>query len=180
MAIDGELSLASHWLAFKQESGRYLMPAKSMPRFSLCPKCGQDALVLCSVHVYPARGGGERCLSSLCFRSCCYCQAASVVSNSVRPHIRQPTRLCHPQDSPGKNTGVGCHFPLQCIKVKKESEVAQSCLTPGDPMDCSLPGCSVFSRREYWNGLPLPSPWFCRDHPYLPFKFDKSFSYCVH
>ena len=49
----------------------------------------------------------------------------------------------HPWDSPGKNTGVGCHFLLQCMKVKSESEVAQSCLTPSNPMDCSLPGPSV-------------------------------------
>ena len=55
----------------------------------------------------------------------------------------QPTRLCHPWDSPGKNTGVGCHFLLQCMKVKSESEVAQSCPTLHDPMDCSLPGSSV-------------------------------------
>ena len=56
------------------------------------------------------------------------------------PHRRQPTRLPRPWDSPGKNTGVGCHFLLQCIKVKSESEVAQSCLTLSDrdPMDCSL------------------------------------------
>ena len=65
------------------------------------------------------------------------------MSNSVRPHRRQPTRLPSPWDSPGKNTGVGCHFLLQCIKVKSESEVAQSCLTLSDPMDCSLPGSSV-------------------------------------
>ena len=49
----------------------------------------------------------------------------------------------HPRDSPGKNTGVGCHFLLQCMKVKSESEVTQSCLTLSDPMDCSLPGSSV-------------------------------------
>ena len=65
------------------------------------------------------------------------------MSDSVRPHRRQPTRLCHPWDSPGKNTGVGCHFLLQCMKVKSEREVAQSCLTLRDPMDCSLPGSSV-------------------------------------
>jgi len=59
----------------------------------------------------------------------------------VRPHRWQPTRLPHPWDSPGKNTGVGCHFLLQCMKVK--SEVAQSCPTPSDPMDCSLPGSSI-------------------------------------
>ena len=54
------------------------------------------------------------------------------------PHRRQPTRLPCPWDSPGKNTGVGCHFLLQCMKGKSESEVAQSCLTLSDPMDCSL------------------------------------------
>ena len=58
-------------------------------------------------------------------------------------HRRQPTRLPRPWDSPGKNTGVGCHFPLQCMKVKSESEVAQSCPTLLDPMDCSLPGSSA-------------------------------------
>ena len=52
-------------------------------------------------------------------------------------------RLTHPWDSPGKNTGVGCHFLLQYMKVKSKSEVTQSCLTPSDPMDCSLPGSSV-------------------------------------
>ena len=56
---------------------------------------------------------------------------------------RQPTRLARPWDSPGKNAGVGCHFLLQCIKVKSESEVSQSCLTPSDPMDCSPPGSPI-------------------------------------
>ena len=65
------------------------------------------------------------------------------MSDSVRPHGLQPTRLLHPWDSPGKNTGVGCHFLLQCIKVESESEVAQSCLTLSNPMDLSLPGSSV-------------------------------------
>ena len=65
------------------------------------------------------------------------------MSDSVRPHRRQPTRLPRPWDSPGKNTGVGCHFLLQCIKVKSESEVAQLCPTPSDRMDCSLPDSSV-------------------------------------
>ena len=74
---------------------------------------------------------------------CCCCQVAAVMSNSVRPHRQQPTRLPHPWDSPGKNTGVGCHFLLQCMKVKSESEVAQSCLTLSNPMDCSLPGSSI-------------------------------------
>ena len=65
------------------------------------------------------------------------------MSDSVRPHRQQPTRLPHPWDSPGKNTGVGCHVLLQCMKVKSESEVAKSCQTLCDPMDCSLPGSSV-------------------------------------
>ena len=63
------------------------------------------------------------------------------MSDSVRPHRRQPTRLLGPWHSSGNNTGVGCHFLLQCMKVK--SEVAQSCPTPSDPRDCSLPGSSV-------------------------------------
>ena len=63
--------------------------------------------------------------------------------DSVRPHRRQPTRLPHPWDYPGKNTGVGCHCLIQCMKVKSESEVAQSCPTLSDPMDCSPPGSSA-------------------------------------
>ena len=74
---------------------------------------------------------------------CCCCQVASVVSYSVRPQRRQPTRLPHPWDSLGKNTGVGCHFLLQCMKVKSQSEVTQSCLTLRNPVDCSPPGSSV-------------------------------------
>ena len=85
-------------------------------------------------------------------------QLCAVVSNSVRPHRWQPTRLPRPWDYPGKNTGVGCHFLLQCRKVKNESEVAQ--LTLSDFMDCSLwaPLSMGFSRQEYWSGLPFPSP----------------------
>ena len=62
---------------------------------------------------------------------------------TLRPHRWQPTRVPHPWDSPGKNTGVGCHFLLQCLTVNSEREVAQSCLTLCDPMNCSLPGSSV-------------------------------------
>ena len=92
------------------------------------------------------------------------------MSNSVRPRRRQPTRLPRPWDSPGKNTGVGCHFLLQCMKVKSESEVPQSCPTPSDPMDCSLPGSSVHgilqARVLEWGAtafsdLPVPS---CFNH----------------
>ena len=63
--------------------------------------------------------------------------------DSVRPHRRQSMRLPRPWDSPGKNTGVCCHFLLQCMKVKSQSEVAQSCPTLSDPMDCSPPGSSI-------------------------------------
>ena len=75
--------------------------------------------------------------------NCCCC-VASVVSDSVQPHRQQLSRLPRPWDSPGKNTGVGCHFRLQCMTVKSESEVAQSCLTLSDPMDCSLPASPVY------------------------------------
>ena len=107
---------------------------------------------------------------SWCCCCCCCCQVASVVSDSVGPNRWQPTRLPQPWDSPGKNTGVGCHFLLQCIKVKSESEVTQSCLTLCDPMDCSLPGSSVhgifqarvlecgamaFSTLNCWSGNSL-------------------------
>ena len=74
---------------------------------------------------------------------CCCCEVASVMSNSVQPHRRQSTRLHRSWDSPGKNTGVGCHFLLQCMKVKSERKVSQSCPTLSDPVDCSLPGSSV-------------------------------------
>ena len=82
-------------------------------------------------------------LSACCCSCCCCCYVASVVSDSVRPHRQKPTRLSRPWDSPGKNTGVGCHFLLQCMKVKRESEITQSCPTLSDPMDCSLPGSSA-------------------------------------
>jgi len=85
----------------------------------------------------------KRLLHNLQVTNCCSCQVTSVMSDSVRPHRRQPNRLLHPWDSPGKNTGVGCHFLLHCMKVKSESEVTQSCLTLSNPMDCSLPGSSV-------------------------------------
>ena len=65
------------------------------------------------------------------------------MSNSVQPHRQKPTRLLCPWDSPGKNIGVGCHFLLQCMKVKSEREVAQSCPTLSNPVDCSPPGSSI-------------------------------------
>ena len=83
------------------------------------------------------------------------------MSDSVWPHRRQPTRLPHPWDSPGKNTGVVCHFLLQCMQVKSESEVAQSCPTLSDPWTAAYqaPLSMGFSKPEYWSGVPLPSPF---------------------
>ena len=69
--------------------------------------------------------------------------SCSVTSDSLWPHGPYPTRLLRPWDSPDKNTGVGCHFLFQCMKVKSESKVSRSCPTHSDPMDCSLPGSSV-------------------------------------
>ena len=94
-------------------------------------------------------------ISSNCSPECDAAAAAAAAKSlqscpTVRPHRRQPTRLPRSWDSPGKNTGVGCHFLLQCMKVKSEREVAQLCLTLRAPMDCSLAGSSI-------HGLPLPS-----------------------
>ena len=108
--------------------------------------------------------GPKVCSSSSIRWCCCCCYVASVVSNSVWPHRRQPTRLPRPWDSPGKNTGVGCHFLLQCMKVKSESEVAQSCPTLCDPMDCSLPGSSIHgifqARILEWGAIAFSIRWY--------------------
>ena len=89
------------------------------------------------------------------------------MSDSVRPHRRQPTRLPRPWDSPGQNTGVGCCFLLQCMKVKSASEVTQSCPTLSDPMDCSLPGSSVHgilqARVPEWGAIAF-SGFICWEH----------------
>ena len=76
------------------------------------------------------------------------------MSNSVRPHRQQPTRLPHPWDSPGKNTGVG-YFLLQCVKVKSLSRV-RLLATPWTAAHQAPPSIG-FSRQEYWSGVPLPS-----------------------
>ena len=93
-------------------------------------------------------------------RLTCCCWVAAVVSDSVWPHRRQPTRLPRPWDSPGKNTGVGCHLLLQCMKGKSEGEVAQSCPTLPNSMDCSPPGSSArgtFQARVLEWGGPNPT-----------------------
>ena len=81
------------------------------------------------------------------------------MSDSVRPHRQQPTRLLCPWDSPGKNTGVGCHFLLQCMKVKSEKVLSHARLlaTPWTAA-YQAPLSMGFSRQEYWSGVPLPSP----------------------
>ena len=95
------------------------------------------------------------------------------MSDSVRPHRRQFTRLPRPWDSPGKNTGAGCHCLLQCMKVKSESEVAQLCQTLCDPMDCSLPGSSthgIFQARVLeWGAIAFfLSAQYFRGSPTYP------------
>ena len=101
------------------------------------------------------------------------------MSNSVRPHRWKPTRLPCPWNSPGNNTGVGCHFLLQCMKVKSQSEVVQSCptLTFWDPMDCSLPGSSshgIFQARVLeWDAIAFSaSPELQTNVTNSPIKMD--------
>ena len=113
------------------------------------------------------------------WEGCCCCYVTSVVSDSVRPHRQQPTRLPRPWDSPGKNTGVGCHCLLQCRKVKSESKVAESYLTLSDPMDCGPPGSSIhgISRQECWSGVPLPSQMQISEMEQIPRNSEKIFSF---
>ena len=86
----------------------------------------------------------------------CCCEVTSVVSDSVQPHRRQPTRLPHPWDSPGKNTGVGCHFLLQSMKVKwKSLSRVRLFATPWTEANRDPPSMG-FSRQEYWGGVPWP------------------------
>ena len=80
------------------------------------------------------------------------------MSDSVRPHRRQPTRLPRPWDSPGKNNGVGCHFLLQCIKVKVKSLSRVQLLATPWTAAYQAPPSLGFSRQEQWGGLPFPSP----------------------
>ena len=85
--------------------------------------------------------------------------SSSVVSDSVRPRRWQPTRLRRPWDSPGKNTRVGCHFLLRCMKkeVKVSRSVMSDSATPWTEA-YQAPPSTGFSRQEYWSGVPLPSP----------------------
>ena len=117
------------------------------------------------VHVYIPSHWWPPMHSNLiqCVHCCCCCWVASVVSESVRHYRRQPTRLGRPWNSPGKNTGVGCHFLLQCMQMKSEREVAQSCPTLSDPMDCSPPGSPVpqilQARTLEWVAISFSIAW---------------------
>ena len=77
---------------------------------------------------------------------------------TLQPHRRKPTRLPHPWDSPGKNTGVGCHFLLQCMKVKVKMLSRVRLLATPWTAAYQAPPSMGFSRQEYWSGVPLPSP----------------------
>ena len=102
------------------------------------------------------------------------------MSDSLRPHRLQTTRLLHPWDSPGKNAGVRHHFPFQCMKVKSQSEVAQSFPTLSDPMDCSLPGSyvhGIFQARVLeWVAIAF-SNWSATSLKSLTFLISPSFCY---
>ena len=91
------------------------------------------------------------------------------MSDSVRPHRQQPTRLHHPWNSPGKNSGMGCQFLLQCMKVKSESESLSRVRPSATPWTAAFqaPPSMGFSRQEYWSGVPLPSPiiWLRKVNP---------------
>ena len=91
------------------------------------------------------------------------CQVTSVVSDSVRPHRWQPTRLPGPWDSPGKNTGVGCHFLLQCMKVKRKVKSLSRVRLLATPWIAAYqaPPSMGFARQEYWSRLSLPSLCKC-------------------
>ena len=164
----------------------FLLPHVLYPTRLLCPSNfpGKNIVVDCHFRpqgIFPIRDQADSlppsCLGSpyLLFRQwlnvglrvascCCFCcEVTSVVSNSVQPQRWQPTRLPSPCDFPGKNTRVGCHFLLQCMKVKSESEVAQLCPTPSNPMDYSLPGSSVHgifqARVPVWGAIAFSEEW---------------------
>ena len=106
------------------EPVRRLLPASSSDLQRDCPlRTGTDSL-----------GSAAAAAAATSIQSC---------PTLCDPIDGSPPRLPRPWDSPGKNTGVGCHFLLQCMKVKRESEVAQLCPTLQDPMDCGLPGSSA-------------------------------------
>ena len=120
------------------------------------------------------------------WRATVCCSVSSVASDSVRHHRRQPTRRPRPWDSPGKNTGVGCHFLLQCMKVKSESEVAQSCPTLSDPMDSSPPGSSIHGMLQAIAVYRVAKSWTwlkrlsTAQHTHIPFPLSGFTSHFGH
>ena len=133
-------SLWNHWV-FQISSLRTYTPLKRLLQRQRILLLNKRTIVLSYFKCSPNNPAYLVCYSFLQFAAA----AAKLLQScpTLRPHRRQPTRLCRPWDSPGKNTGMGCHFLLQCRKVKSESDVAQLCLTPGDPMDCSPPSSSI-------------------------------------
>ena len=112
----------------------------------------------------------ERERESVCVCVCCVVGSSRASAAAAAKSLQSCPTLCdpiesRPWDSPGKNTGVGWHFHLQCLKVKSENEVAQSCLTLSDPMDCSLPGSSVLgifrARVLEWGAIAFSEGQCC-------------------
>ena len=148
MVVPPELStvLKGHY------SFPYLLGYSCSPWLVLGP-CGEETMILSSQLC--STGYGLCCC-------CCCCIVSSVVSDSVWPHRQQPTRLRHPWDSPGKNTGVGCHFLLQSWKWKVKVKSLSRVWLLATPWTAAYqaPPSMGFSRQEYWSGLPLPSPGY--------------------
>ena len=114
-----------------------------------------------------------------------YCVNVNFPFHAAAKSLQSCPTLCDPidsRDSPGKNTGVGCHFLLQCMKVKSESEVAQSCPTLSDPWTAAYqaPPSMGFSRQEYWSGVPLPSPFPFHTCQHLPYILWCSYLECIY
>ena len=103
------------------------------------------------------------------------------MSESMRPHRRHPTSLCCPWDSPGKNIGVGSHFLFQCMKVKSESKVTQSCpiLVTKWTAAYQTPLSMGFSMQEYWSGLPLTFPSYLNGLVVFPTFFNLSLNLAI-
>ena len=114
----------------------------------LLPHCGRKSVLCICISIVLQIGSS---IPFSRFHAAAAAKVASVVSDSLRPRRWQPTRLCRPWDSPGKNTGVGCHFLLQCMKMKRESEVAQSCSTLATPWTIAYqaPPSMGFARQEH-------------------------------
>ena len=136
------------------------------------PNCYQQLLLKRGSE--PGSRHSKRNLKKLSLLAC-FCAAAAAAAKSLQscptpcdPIDSSPPGSPCPWDSPGKNTGVGCHFPLQCMKVKSESVVAQSYPTLSDPMDCSLPASPVHgifqARVLEWGAIAFSDLLFGNHH----------------